>query len=132
VQLQQVVLHLALKRVRRDERRSKIVRAVAFRTGANDGDRLRLSVQDTGAGFDLERWTGCSHVIHDEAGGNGKIASLSVADHRRIVAASGQHDDGQAGKFLAPIPLDPTAWSRHIGWRHSDAARECATGHENA
>jgi len=67
-------------------------RQLLIRTERDDGHRLRLSVQDTGAGFDPRTVDRLFDTFYTTKQDGMESASLSVArSSSAIVAASGQH-----------------------------------------
>jgi C4-dicarboxylate-specific signal transduction histidine kinase len=107
VQLQQVILNLlrngsdAMSRV--DDR----PRELSFRTEVEEGDRVRLSVQDVGIGFEpqsLDRLFQTFYTTKDDGMGIGLSLSRSIIEnhHGRLWATP---NDGPGATFSFSIPL---------------------------
>ena len=113
VQLQQVVLNLlrnasdAMSAV--DDR----PRQLLIRTERDDGHRLRLSVQDTGAGFDprtVDRLFDTFYTTKQDGMGIGLAVSRSIIErHRGRLWAT--LNDGPGATVSFSIPLDPDSVS---------------------
>jgi len=111
VQLQQVILNLlvnasdAMSTV--DDRPRKLL----IKTEQDEGDRVRLTVQDTGVGFDPEtagRLFDAFYTTKDDGMGIGLSVSRSIIEshHGRLWAAQ---NDGPGATFAFSVPRGPTA-----------------------
>jgi C4-dicarboxylate-specific signal transduction histidine kinase len=109
VQLQQVILNLlrnALDAMSGVEDRS---RQLVIRTEPDEGDHVRLSVQDAGAGFDpqsADRLFEAFYTTKSDGMGMGLSVSLSIIEghHGRLWAAP---NDGHGVTFAFSIPCEP-------------------------
>ena len=111
VQLQQVILNLlrngsdAMSNV--DDRR----RELWFRTEVEEGDRVRLSVQDAGIGFEpqsLDRLFQTFYTTKDDGMGIGLSVSRSIIEnHRGRLWATPNDGPGATFSFSIPCVIDP-------------------------
>src|SRR6267378_377017 len=113
VQLQQVVLKLLRKASEAMSAIDERQRQLLIRTERDDGDRLRLSVQDTGAGFDprtVDRLFDTFYTTKQEGMGIGLAVSRSIIErHRGRLWAT--LNDGPGATVSFSIPLDPDSVS---------------------
>ena len=124
VQLQQVILNLlrnasdAMSGV--DDRPRQLV----IRTERDEGDRVRLTVQDAGVGFDpqgVDRLFEAFYTTKSGGMGIGLSVSRSIIEshHGRLWAAP---NDGPGATFSFSIPRAAEGCDgRPQSWRHSDA-----------
>ena len=110
MQLQQVILNLlrngsdAMSHV--DDR----PRELLFRTEVEDGDRVRLSVQDAGVGFDpqaIKKLFEAFYTTKDDGMGIGLSVSRSIIEsHHGLLWAT--PNDGPGATFSFSIPRRTT------------------------
>jgi PAS domain S-box-containing protein len=109
VQLQQVILNLLLNASEAMSGVDDRPRRLVIRTERDDDDRVRLSVQDAGVGFDPRRTNRLFDAFYTtKSGGMGIGLSVSrsiiESHHGRLWAA---HNDGPGTTFSFSIPCKP-------------------------
>jgi PAS domain S-box-containing protein len=123
VQLQQVILNLLRNgsdaMITVEDRPRQLV----IRTERDEGDRVRLTVQDAGVGFDPEvtdRLFDAFYTTKGEGMGIGLSVSRSIIErhHGRLWAAL---NDGPGAAFSFSIPRTPQALARADGIRNIEA-----------
>jgi PAS domain S-box-containing protein len=111
VQLQQVILNLFLNAFDAMSGVDDRPRQLVIRTERDEGDRVRLSVQDAGVGLDpqsLDRLFEAFYTTKSGGMGIGLSVSRSIIESHqgRLWAAS---NDGPGATFSFSIPCDPEA-----------------------
>ena len=111
VQLQQVILNLFLNASDAMSSVDDRPRRLVIRTERDDGDRVRLSVQDAGVGLDprsLDRLFEAFYTTKSGGMGIGLSVSRSIIEshHGRLWAAP---NDGPGATFSFSIPCEPEA-----------------------
>jgi signal transduction histidine kinase len=86
-------------------------RKLLIKTEQDEGDRVRLTVKDTGVGFDPEtagRLFDAFYTTKDDGMGVGLSVSRSIIEshHGRLWAAQ---NDGPGATFAFSVPRGPTA-----------------------
>jgi signal transduction histidine kinase len=109
VQLQQVVLNLLMNALDAMKGVDDRPRQVAIKVERDEGDRMRLSVQDTGAGLDpksMDRLFEAFYTTKSGGMGIGLSVSRSIVEshHGRLWAVS---NDGPGATFSFSIPCRP-------------------------
>jgi PAS domain S-box-containing protein len=109
VQLQQVILNLLLNASDAMSSVNGRPRRVVIRTERDEGDRVRLSVQDAGVGFDpqvADRLFEAFYTTKSDGMGIGLSVSRSIIErhHGRLWAAP---NDGPGATFSFSIPRKP-------------------------
>ncbi len=109
VQLQQVVLNLLINALDAMKGVDDRPRQLAIRTERDEGDRVRLSVQDTGVGLDpqsVDRLFEAFYTTKSGGMGIGLSVSRSIIEshHGRLWAAP---NDGPGATFSFSIPCRP-------------------------
>jgi PAS domain S-box-containing protein len=109
VQLQQVVLNLLINALDAMKGVDDRPRQLAIRTERDEGDRVRLSVQDTGVGLDpqsMDRLFEAFYTTKSGGMGIGLSVSRSIIEshHGRLWAAP---NDGPGATFSFSIPCRP-------------------------
>ncbi|HYT33384.1 MAG TPA: ATP-binding protein [Thermoanaerobaculia bacterium] len=122
VQLQQVILNLLLNASDAMSGVDDRPRQTVIRTERDEGNRVRLSVQDSGVGFqaqDADRLFEAFYTTKSGGMGIGLSVSRSIIEshHGRLWAAP---NDGPGATFSFSIPCDPEAVR---GARSPDAAQ---------
>jgi signal transduction histidine kinase len=122
VQLQQVILNLLLNASDAMSGVDDRPRQMVIRTERDEGNRVRLSVQDSGVGFqaqDADRLFEAFYTTKSGGMGIGLSVSRSIIEshHGRLWAAP---NDGPGATFSFSIPCDPEAVR---GARSPDAAQ---------
>jgi signal transduction histidine kinase len=110
VQLQQVILNLLLNASDAMSRVDDRPRQLVIRTERDLGDRVRLTVQDSGVGFEpqnLDRLFEAFYTTKSDGMGIGLSVSRSIIEshHGRLWAAG---NDGPGATFSFSIPHEPT------------------------
>jgi signal transduction histidine kinase len=109
VQLQQVVLNLVLNALEAMSGVEDRPRQLVVRTERDEGDRVRLTVRDSGAGFDprnLERLFEAFYTTKRDGMGIGLSISRSIVEsHRGRLWAT--VDEGPGATFCFSIPRRP-------------------------
>ena len=130
VQLQQVILNLLLNASDAMSGVDDRPRQLVIRTERDEDDRVRLSVQDAGVGFepqDEDRLFDAFYTTKSGGMGIGLSVSRSIIEshHGRLWAAP---NDGPGATFSFSIPCDRGCDGRPQSWRHSDACCDgCST-----
>jgi PAS domain S-box-containing protein len=111
VQLQQVILNLLVNASDAMSAVDGRPRKLLIKTEQDEGDRVRLTVQDTGVGFDPEtagRLFDAFYTTKDDGMGIGLSVSRSIIEshHGRLWAAP---NDGPGATFAFSVPRGPTA-----------------------
>jgi PAS domain S-box-containing protein len=111
VQLQQVILNLLVNASDAMSTVDGRPRKLLIKTEQDEGDRVRLTVQDTGVGFDPEtagRLFDAFYTTKDDGMGIGLSVSRSIIEshHGRLWAAP---NDGPGATFAFSVPRGPTA-----------------------
>ena len=111
VQLQQVILNLLVNASDAMSTVDGRPRNLLIKTEQEEGDRVRLTVQDTGVGFDPEtagRLFDAFYTTKDDGMGIGLSVSRSIIEshHGRLWAAP---NDGPGATFAFSVPRGPTA-----------------------
>jgi signal transduction histidine kinase len=111
VQLQQVILNLFLNAFDAMRGVDDRPRQLVIRTERDEGDRVRLSVQDAGVGLDsqsLDRLFEAFYTTKSGGMGIGLSVSRSIIEshHGRLWAAP---NDGPGATFSFTIPCDSAA-----------------------
>jgi signal transduction histidine kinase len=124
VQLQQVILNLLLNASDAMSSIDDRPRQLVIRTEREEDDRVRLSVQDAGAGFkpqDEDRLFDAFYTAKSGGMGMGLSVSRSIIEshHGRLWAAL---NDGPGAKFSFSIPRRPQSaeYAGNLGtiWTH--------------
>jgi PAS domain S-box-containing protein len=115
LQLQQVILNLLLNASDAMSGVHDRPRQLVIRTGLDEGDRVRLTVQDAGVGFDprdADRLFEAFYTTKIDATGVGLSVSRSIIERHqgRLWAAS---NDGPGATFSFSIPLEPDDLGSH-------------------
>jgi PAS domain S-box-containing protein len=111
VQLQQVILNLLVNASDAMSTVDGRPRKLLIKTEQDEGDRVRLTVKDTGVGFDPEtagRLFDAFYTTKDDGMGVGLSVSRSIIEshHGRLWAAP---NDGPGATFAFSVPRGPTA-----------------------
>jgi PAS domain S-box-containing protein len=111
VQLQQVILNLLVNASDAMSTVDGRPRKLLIKTEQDEGDRVRLTVKDTGVGFDPEtagRLFDAFYTTKDDGMGVGLSVSRSIIEshHGRLWAAQ---NDGPGATFAFSVPRGPTA-----------------------
>ena len=126
VQLQQVVLNLVLNAAEAMSTIDDRPRQLAVRTERDEGDHVRLTVRDTGPGFDPQKCEpALRDVLHHQARWHGDRACRSAARLSRVTRARlwAASNDGPGATFAFSIPRVPPARPRPQCRRPSDRLR---------
>ena len=124
VQLQQVILNLLLNASDAMSGVDDRPRQLVIRTERDEGDRVRLTVQDAGVGFEpqsVDRLFEAFYTTKSGGMGIGLSVSRSIIEshHGRLWAAP---NDGPGATFSFSIPRRPEGVTgAHSRCRHSDA-----------
>jgi PAS domain S-box-containing protein len=119
VQLQQVILNLLVNASDAMSTVDGRPRKLLIKTEQDEGDRVRLTVKDTGVGFDPEtagRLFDAFYTTKDDGMGVGLSVSRSIIEshHGRLWAAP---NDGPGATFAFSVPRGPTAATGGDGCR---------------
>jgi len=111
VQLQQVILNLLVNAFDAMSTVDGRPRKLLIKTEQDEGDRVRLTMKDTGVGFDPEtagRLFDAFYTTKDDGMGVGLSVSRSIIEshHGRLWAAQ---NDGPGATFAFSVPRGPTA-----------------------
>jgi PAS domain S-box-containing protein len=111
VQLQQVILNLLVNASDAMSTVDGRPRKLLIKTEQDEGDRVRLTVKDTGVGFDPEtagRLFDAFYTTKDDGMGVGLSVSRSIIEshHGRLWAVQ---NDGPGATFAFSVPRGPTA-----------------------
>jgi PAS domain S-box-containing protein len=111
VQLQQVILNLLVNASDAMSTVDGRPRKLLIKTEQDEGDRVRLTMKDTGVGFDPEtagRLFDAFYTTKDDGMGVGLSVSRSIIEshHGRLWAAQ---NDGPGATFAFSVPRGPTA-----------------------
>jgi PAS domain S-box-containing protein len=110
VQLQQVILNLLLNASDAMSGIDDRPRALMIRTARDDGDRLRVVVQDAGGGFDPEtrdRLFDAFYTTKSSGMGIGLSVSRSIIEQHQGRLWAEPNDDGPGATFSFSIPRAP-------------------------
>jgi C4-dicarboxylate-specific signal transduction histidine kinase len=119
VQLQQVILNLLVNASDAMSTVDGRPRKLLIKTEQDEGDRVRLTMKDTGVGFDPEtagRLFDAFYTTKDDGMGVGLSVSRSIIEshHGRLWAAQ---NDGPGATFAFSVPRGPTAATGADGCR---------------
>jgi signal transduction histidine kinase len=110
VQLQQVILNLLLNASDAMSGIDDRPRALMIRTARDDGDRLRVVVQDAGGGFDpasRDRLFDAFYTTKSSGMGIGLSVSRSIIEQHQGHLWAEPNDDGHGATFSFSIPRAP-------------------------
>ena len=117
VQLQQVVMNLLLNGAEAMREVNDRARELTIRTEREPGDRVRVSVRDTGVGVDrasMEKLFDAFYTTKHGGMGIGLSVSRSIVErhHGRLWA---EPNDGPGATFVFSIPCDPARVTDRAG-----------------
>jgi PAS domain S-box-containing protein len=130
VQLQQVILNLLRNGSDAMSTVEDRPRQLVIRTERDEGDRVRLTVQDAGVGFDpqaADRLFDAFYTTKGDGMGIGLSVSRSIVErhHGRLWATL---NDGPGAAFSFSIPRTPQGLARADGIRNIDASAVTGPG----
>ena len=129
VQLQQVILNLLRNGSDAMTGVEDRPRELRFRTEVEEGERVRLSVQDAGIGFQpqsLDRLFQTFYTTKDDGMGIGLAVSRSIIEsHRGRLWAT--PNDGPGATFAFSVPCDSLAGSANQNTSESRNSEACRT-----
>jgi signal transduction histidine kinase len=130
VQLQQVILNLLLNASEAMSGVADRPRQLVIRTQRDEGDRVRLSVQDAGVGFEpdrVDKLFESFYTTKTEGMGIGLSVSRSIIEghHGRLWAAP---NDGPGATFSFSIPREPGTGARSPGASRTPAVGVAENG----
>jgi len=128
VQLQQVVLNLLMNALEAMRGVDDRPRQLVIRTERDEGDRMRLSVQDVGVGFhpqSADRLFDAFYTTKDDGMGIGLSVSRSIIEsHRGRLWAELNDGPGATFSFSIPRASAPVATSHRVGANQTSAPRD--------
>jgi len=128
VQLQQVVLNLLMNALEAMRGVDDRPRQLVIRTGRDEGDRVRLSVQDVGVGFDpqsVDRLFDAFYTTKSDGMGIGLSVSRSIIEsHRGRIWAELNDGPGATFSFSIPRVSGPETASHRAGANQTSAPRD--------
>src|SRR6266568_3551864 len=128
VQLQQVVLNLLMNALEAMRGVDDRPRQLVIRTERDEGDRVRLSVQDVGVGFhpqSADRLFDAFYTTKDDGMGIGLSVSRSIIEsHRGRLWAELNDGPGATFSFSIPRASAPVATSHRVGANQTSAPRD--------
>ncbi len=136
VQLQQVILNLLLNAADAMHGVDDRPRQAVIRTARDDGDRVRLSVQDAGVGFDphdADRLFDAFYTTKRDGMGIGLSVSRAIIERHQGRLWAEPHD-GPGATFAFALPLSPAGvtGAPSLGAMRMPAVTEAAPVRRNA
>ena len=131
VQLQQVILNLLLNASDAMTSVEDRPRQLVIRTERDEGDSVRLSMQDTGVGFEtagIDKLFDAFYTTKGEGMGIGLSVSRSIIESHRGRLWASSHE-GPGATFSFCIPFGPAAATTAVNEGHAKPAAARAGRH---